>query len=449
MSPRPPTRPVPPTGDDDLGRVLLSLESEGFEEVEVYAKSGRSRRYTRFPLGPDRSGHDVATSEEKGWAARAGAGAVSLFYAATGEPRPQRAWPEAMPGALLLPEPVRAAPLEGSGHLDAPMLAEREGLGLLSGIARELESELPGARLSHARLDDGASESRLRSSRGVDACWRLRLAALELEAVGPGGETAHLAASAPHGRALTPGALARRLADQLATAAGQPPERDRGSFLLAPAAAARLVAGLLPLVVGEGAEARAGRLADRAGKLGSELWTVIDDGRFPGAPLASAVDGEGIPTRRQVLIDAGGFRRSLTARRPGAPAAGTGAVRRPSWRHPPTAGPSQLYLAPDAAVSTASLLRDVARGYYLLDAPGPGHFDLVGDTFSLPVRGFRIESGRAERAVAHAELTGAVSALLRGLKAKGRDLSFFPLAGLIGSPSLLLTGLEILPRRAG
>jgi hypothetical protein len=40
-------------------------------------------------------------------------------------------------------------------------------------------------------------------------------------------------------------------------------------------------------------------------------------------------------------------------------------------------------------------------------------------------------------------LAGGIGALLRGVGAVARDLRFFPLGGMIGAPTLLLTGLEI------
>ena len=59
------------------------------------------------------------------------------------------------------------------------------------------------------------------------------------------------------------------------------------------------------------------------------------------------------------------------------------------------------------------------------------------------MRGFAVDGGRAVAPVGGAVLTGGISALLRGVAAVGRDLAFFPLDGMIGAPSLLLTGLEL------
>jgi predicted Zn-dependent protease len=94
-------------------------------------------------------------------------------------------------------------------------------------------------------------------------------------------------------------------------------------------------------------------------------------------------------------------------------------------------------------VRVASLLTAVARGYYLIDTQGSGHFDLEQDRFRLPVCGFALRQGRAVAPVARAWLTGSVSSWLRGIQGVARDLEFEPWSGMIGSPTTLVTGLEL------
>src|SRR5262249_37422889 len=146
---------------------------------------------------------------------------------------------------------------------------------LLASIARELAAELTGARLLRGTLEDGSSEAELLSSTGISARWRQRVAALHLEAAGPAsqnrpGPQASFYLAAPEARRFHPGALARRLADRLAVAAaGRPPESPGVSeVLLAPSAGAALLAGLLPLLVGNRGASRFTALRDRRGRIG-------------------------------------------------------------------------------------------------------------------------------------------------------------------------------------
>ncbi|HZF09350.1 MAG TPA: metallopeptidase TldD-related protein [Thermoanaerobaculia bacterium] len=442
-----PAAPLPGVATGLPALVLRELKVRaGHDEVEVFLKRGRSRRLTLGLTGPV-----SLVSQERAWAVRAGGHRGSFWVAGTGEPQPEGPWPVPTGPAFTLPDPSPAASWNPPSDLDSPLIGETEGLKLLMSIGRELAVELPGARLLHAALEDGSSEAELLSSRGVSARYRHRVAALHLEASGPGRPAActRLYLAAREGRRFHPGALARRLADRLIVAgSGQPPailEGGSGEILLAPPVAARLLAGLLPLLVGPRGTPRITALRDRRGRIGHRCLTLIDNGRLSGGIFEAPVDGEGMPCREVLLIEEGTFRQPLlawwqvgeTGMTP------TGCSRRPGWRDLPTPGPTHLYVKPDPRISVASLLQAVKRGYYLIDAPGAMHLDLDADLFSLSVQGFAVESGRATAPVSKARLTGGVGALLRGIAAVGRDLSFEMLDGMIGSPSLLVMGLEL------
>jgi PmbA protein len=206
--------------------------------------------------------------------------------------------------------------------------------------------------------------------------------------------------------------------------------------------AARLLAGLLPLLVGPGPGSR---LVSARGRFGSDRVTLIDNGRLPGGAFEAPVDGEGMPTREVTLVEEGIFRQPLLAwwQEGAAHGEASGCVRRPGWRDLPAPGPTHLYLKPDPRTPVATLLGAMPRGYYLIDATGPGRFDLENDRFALPVCGFAVATGRASAPVAGAWLCGGIGAFLKGIAGVGRDLSFQPLDGMIGSPTLLVSGLEL------
>ena len=185
--------------------------------------------------------------------------------------------------------------------------------------------------------------------------------------------------------------------------------------------------------------------------MGSERATIVDDGRLPGGVFESGVDGEGVPCREVLLVEEGIFRQPLLAWRDAGAAgyAGVGAAsgcsRRPSWRDLPAAGPTHLYLKPEPRVSVAALVGAVRRGAYALDVASSAGLaiDLETGRFALPVCGFRLEAGRATSPLNGVALTGDVQTLLRGIAGVGRDLAFQMLDGMIGSPTLLVSGLEI------
>jgi len=432
---------VSPPAEIPLDEILRALLKRHLTDAEVYVKRGRSRRLERTPVT-----ETSATSQERAWAVRAGNRRGSFFAAATGDPAPAGPWPEPVPGhALELPEPEAVPAWNEPSDFDTPLIGEREGLKVLESLGRDLASELPGARLLRAVLEDGSSEAELANSRGVRSRTRQRISTLYIEAAGPGRPSpqASLYVAAREPRRFHPTALARRLADRLAVAAaGAPPERDTGEILLAPGVAVRLLAGVLPLLVGPGPGSR---LLGARGRFGSEKVTLIDNGRFPGGACEAPVDGEGVPTREVVLVEEGIFHQPLLAWWQEVAAHGqpSGCTRRPGWRDLPTPGPTHLYLKPELRTPVASLLGSVSQGYYLIDVTGPGRFDLAADRFALPVCGFAVAAGRASAPVSGAWLCGGIGTFLRGIAGVGRDLTFHPLDGMIGSPTVLVLGLEL------
>ncbi len=426
-----------------LADVAEALLPSGLDTVELFLKEGRSRKAS---LGSE--GQLVSLHHERGWAVRASGDHASLFCCGSGRLAPRGRWPAPDGFPIKLPSPRPVSAWREPAGLGAPLSVEHEALEILQACARELDRELPASRLLRAALEDGESSSSIVSTRGVEASLRQRTATLHLEAA-LGSDAVTELVGARDVKAFDPRALARRLADRLLIRRdGSTGERDRGVFLLAPPVATRILASLLPLFLDHGSErgrTRSRALVGSSGRLGSSLLTIVDDGRLPDGLFSAPVDGEGMPTGRTVLVERGELRSPLgwvPADRRGGDR-GFGCVRRPSYRDVPGIAPSHLFIEPDRRSPAGALLAGMSRGHYLLEAQGPGHFDLEGDYFQLTVGGFAVRAGRPTSAVAGARLAGKVSRLLMGVQAVARDLAFVPIAGLLGSPSLLVEGLEI------
>lgn len=431
------------TGRGQSAAIFESLQRGGMEEAEVYLKSGRSRR---FEIGLQ--GKAGSSSVEHGWAIRAGSSRASMFIAGTGLPRASLKWPEPDGQALRLPAASPKPPWRSPTDLDTALVAESEAVALLSGIESALALEVPGSHMILGQLEEGTSETSIVSTHGVDVGYRSRSASLFVEAVGPwqGSTSAVLSLAERDHRVFQPVAIAKRLANQLLlTRQGAAPSRERGDVLVGSAVAARLLASLLPLLLGAEAEALARRFRDRQGRLGSVLLTIIDDGRLNAGVLASPVDGEGMPTGPVVLIEEGRYRQPLVDWRQsgGESRAVFGCVRREGWRDLPRTFPSHLYLQPRGEVGVGELLSSVTRGYYLLEPLGPGMFDFERDHFRLPVCGFVLRQGQATAPLSRTWVEGGISTLMRNIQAVARDLSFQPLGAMIGAPSLLISGLGL------
>jgi PmbA protein len=426
-----------------VDEVLGALTANAGTVAEVYLKRGRTRRYQ---IGAQ--GGEVTLTEERGWAVRAGSERASFFAAGTGLPSPAGPWPQPDGQGLRLPEPTAPARWRPPADLEAPLAGERDSLALLEGIERRLREQLPGSRLLHGELEDGSSHAELVSSLGVRAQVRRRVARLRLEVAGPGPSpaTADLELAEREPRRFSPVQLAALAVARLtARAGGRTVALDRGEMLLDPPVAIAVLAGLEPLLLGRGAIARARRLRDRRGRIGSSLLTVIDDGRLPHGLLTAPVDGEGTPTREVVLVEEGAFRQPLLAwwQGDGLRCRTSGCVARPGWRDLPRPAPTHLYAKPDPRVSASGLAGAIGRGYRLVGVLGPGRFDFDGDRLAIPVCGFAIRDGRSEEPLTETWLCGGIAAFLQGIRVVADDLAFQPLGGLIGSPSLVVGGLEL------
>ncbi len=421
-------------GSDLLRRAARRLGGE----LEVYEKRGRSRTYLRDP-----EGESVVQSVEAGWALRGGDARRSWFLAGSGdlpsEPRPS----EATAHPLRLPPSLEVPTSSAPRGLDAPLASEAEGMALLSGIARELARELPDAELISLRLDEGASESMLGSTRGVSARVRARSAVLRAEAIRGGArvEAQFLAHAASE---LKPLALARRLADRLTALGGKEEPPGGATLLLAPPLAARLLEALAPWLVGTGARRRLADRLDDEGGLAGDAVSIVDDGSHAEGVLAAPFDGEGVPCRERTLVAAGRFERALEAWwELEDPAVASGCSLRPGWRDLPRRGPTQIFFAPAPRITVGELVEQGDAVAYLLAAEGGVRLAADRDRFTVPVSALALTSGRASGGLGRCRLRGSLFEWLRGILALGRDLAFVPGVGLYGSPSLLVRGLEL------
>ncbi len=208
-----------------------------------------------------------------------------------------------------------------------------------------------------------------------------------------------------------------------------------------------VVAGLLdelaPAFSGQRVVRRTTPLAGRVGEaVGSPAVTILDDPRLPGGYGSAPSDGEGVPTRRVVLIESGvlkGFLHDtyssakLGFGRPG------NAVRG-SFQSPPRIGPMNLLLLP-GEIPREELLERAGEGIYIDEVMGLHTVDATTGDFSLGASGRRIERGRLGEPVDRIAFAGNAIELLRSIAAVGSDLELFPGGG--GAPSVLVQDLSI------
>jgi PmbA protein len=181
-------------------------------------------------------------------------------------------------------------------------------------------------------------------------------------------------------------------------------------------------------------------LKDRIGQqVASPLLSLVDDGRVPRGLGSRPFDGEGLPTRRNVPLEAGVVRfylcDSYAARKIGARP--TGSARR-GIGSAPTVGSANLCFA-RGETPPERIVAEVDRGLYVTDLIGFG-VDLVSGDYSQGAAGQWIENGRFVHPVHEVTIAGNLKQMLMEVDALGTDLVF---RGATASPTLRLRKMTI------
>ena len=148
--------------------------------------------------------------------------------------------------------------------------------------------------------------------------------------------------------------------------------------------------------------------ADRLGRqIASPLVTAIDDGTIPNAWGSSAMDDEGTPTARNVLIENGILKSYLVDRLNGRKmgAAITGSSRRQDYRFAPTSRMTNTCIAPGKS-TPEEIISATEYGLYARQMGG-GSVDPATGSFNFAVlEGYMIRNGKIAEPVRGATLIG-------------------------------------------
>ncbi len=180
----------------------------------------------------------------------------------------------------------------------------------------------------------------------------------------------------------------------------------------------------------KGTSAFSGRLGQ---KVASEKVTVVDDGTIANRRGSLNVDDEGVPTRRNVLIENGilcGYMQDrLNARLTGQATTGNG--RRESYAHPPLPRMTNTFmLAGDD--DPADIIRSVEHGLYAVNFGG-GQVDITSGKFVFSAsEAYLIEGGRVTAPVKGATLIGNGPDALTRVSRVGNDLALDEGVGTCG-----------------
>jgi PmbA protein len=180
----------------------------------------------------------------------------------------------------------------------------------------------------------------------------------------------------------------------------------------------------------------AGRLQET---IASELVTVVDDGRLSGGLGSRPFDGEGLPTRRKVVIDRGRLEtylldsysgRKLQMASTGNAARGAGSA--------PRVSPTNLWLEPGTS-SLEEMITETGRGLLVTGLFGFGFNAVTGD-FSRGATGVWIEQGEKIHPVEEITIAGNLAEMLTGIDAVGSELIWL---GSVAAPPLRIARMTV------
>ena len=315
------------------------------------------------------------------------------------------------------------------------VLARRaEAAALTAGGITQVEASAGwSARAMPLAASNGFSGSYARSSHSVSA--------VAFTGSGTGMERDWAAEGRIHAADMpTPEAIGALAAERTLARAGavKPPT---GSFpvLFDERVAASLIGHLLSAINGAAIARGASWLRDALGQQVLPLgMSVIEDPLRPRISGSRPFDGEGLPTRRRVIVDNGvltGWTLDLaTGRKLGM--ASTGNASR-GTSAPPSPSTSNIDLT-QGVVGRDDLLRDMGRGLLVTSLIGSTISPTTGD-YSRGASGFWVEGGKIAYAVNECTVAGNLRAMLLGLVAANDARAHLSTR----VPSLLVSGLTL------
>jgi PmbA protein len=214
---------------------------------------------------------------------------------------------------------------------------------------------------------------------------------------------------------------ARRAVRRLGGRKGQTTEVP---VIFDPETAASLIRGVAVAASGPSLYRGTSFLVGQRGKtIASPRVTIVDDPLMPLGLGSRPFDGEGLPSRRTVLVDRGVLSSYLldtySARRLGLTATGHAAREDGGGV---TVGYTNLYLEP-GSWTPEEIIRSVDRGLYVTELIGFGVNYVTGD-YSRGAVGFWIEGGELTYPVEEITVAGNLRQMMQDVEMVGNDLAF-------------------------
>lgn len=174
-------------------------------------------------------------------------------------------------------------------------------------------------------------------------------------------------------------------------------------------------------------------------KIAGENVTIVDDGTMPGGFGTTPFDGEGVPTRKTVVVEKGVLKSYLlntyTARKLGLQTTGNAAR---GLTGNPGIGSGNFFLQPGSH-SPQQIIAGIKRGFFVTEFLGFG-VNLVTGDFSRGASGLWIENGELTFPVEEVTVAGNFKDMLNNISEIGSDLEF---RSSTACPTLRIDGMTL------
>ena len=220
---------------------------------------------------------------------------------------------------------------------------------------------------------------------------------------------------------------------------------QRVPIVFSPEVARSLIGSVFEAASGDAIWRHASFLAGKLGEqIGATTLNIIDDNTMllpagVGGFGTSPFDGEGLPSRRTVLLENGILRNYMlntyAARKLGMKSTHNASR---GLAGAPGIGPGNLYLEPGSK-TPEEIIGEVEAGLYVTSLMGFGTNTVTGD-YSRGAAGLWIEKGQLTHAVEEITIAGNLGEMLKNVTAIGNDLVF---RSSVASPTLRIDGMTI------
>jgi PmbA protein len=220
---------------------------------------------------------------------------------------------------------------------------------------------------------------------------------------------------------------------------------QRVPIVFAPEVARSLIGSVFEAASGDSIWRHASFLAGKLGdQIATSTLTIIDDNAMllstgVGGFGSSPFDGEGLPSLRTPVVEAGILRNYLlntySARKLGMKSTHNASR---GLAGTPGIGAGNLYVEP-GTLTPGQIIADIPAGLYVTGLMGFGVNVVTGD-YSRGATGLWIENGALTHAVEEVTIAGNLAEMLMNVTAIGNDLVF---RGSVVSPTLRIDGMTI------